>query len=117
MRPFHLFIRYRRGGSGPVLERDLGPYAAAWVGGVSIGSDPGCVVCLSGDDVAPLHAVAERQGHHTYLTPLAPVALGQGTPVTTRLRIDQRPFRVGPWIVQFGESSTPSGIYMQDLDT
>lgn len=115
VRPLHLFIRYRRDGSGPILERDLGPYATAWNGGISIGSDSGCVVCLSGDDVSPRHAVAERQGHHTYLTPLAPVAL-EGTPITTRLRIDQRPFRVGPWLVQFGESSTPNGTYTQDLD-
>jgi hypothetical protein len=115
MGSFHLFVRYRRDGSSEVVERDLGVYETAWKGGVSIGSDPSGSVCLEGDDVASRHAVAERQGHHTYLTPFAPVTLGKSV-ITTRTRIGQRPFRVGPWIVQFGESSTPQGTYLEDLD-
>ncbi len=43
------------------------------------------------------------------------ITLGKSV-ITTRTRIGQRPFCVGPWIVQFGESSTLQGTYLEDLD-
>lgn len=113
-----LVIRIRDVRTGEISVRDLGSFRVAWNGGLSFGSDPGCRVVL--EDLAPRHVVARAGSNHQMVEPLEGEVHfgGRVVPPGTTCRVDQRPFRLGPYDVQLGTST--GGVFrgppLDDLD-
>jgi hypothetical protein len=90
----------------PSRETELGEFHAVWKDGVSIGSDQACTVVLPG--LAPVAARVVGASNHKLLyrlpegtsLPLPPVPRSLG-PYDER--VDYREFRVGPYVIRFGE--------------
>lgn len=71
-----------------------------------LGSDLSCDVVIGEISVAPRHAVLERRGWHTFVTPIegAPVhAFGDRVPPRTTWRVDEHPFQLGDCVARVVE--------------
>lgn len=100
-------IRPRDGGAGSV--RELGEFYAVWGKGVTIGSSAQCDVSLPG--LAPIAAVALAASNHKLLYLAGSPGFAAACNFDGRdlpggdTRIDYFPFEIGPYELNFGESS------------
>jgi hypothetical protein len=94
-------------------QRILGDWHKCMKAGVLIGSDAVCHVHLTGSQVAERHARYYALSHHRFLDILddAAVVRFPGSDSAARkgdyLRVDYRPFMIGPYVLTFGEQSEP----------
>lgn len=94
-----------------VEQRVLGDWHECCAPGVIIGADASCQVQLTGPEIAGRHARFYARGHHRFLDILDDSAVvhspqsGYESRKGDYLRIDYRPFRIGPYVLTFGEQS------------
>jgi hypothetical protein len=92
-----------------VEVRTLGDWHRAFP--VDIGSSPECRVRLDAPAIAPLHVRYFAQGHHRFIDILDPdVVVRFGTTLRRKgepVRVDYRPFYIGPYEVNFEERQEP----------